>query len=144
MTNSIQRGAAALALGMSLALFGAGAAAEETPAPAGASVYIISPADGETVPETFKVQFGLSGMGVAPAGVDLPKTGHHHLLIDMKELPPPGQPMGKNVKHFGGGQTETEITLPPGQHTLQLMLGDKNHVPFDPLVVSDRITINVE
>lgn len=144
MANRTERGTAALAMGLCLALFGAASSADNTPAPEGAKAYIIAPKDGETVPQTFKVQFGLSGMGVAPAGVDLPKTGHHHLLIDMAEMPPMGQPMGKDIKHFGGGQTETEITLPPGEHTLQLMLGDKNHVPFEPPVVSDKITIQVE
>lgn len=125
-------------------LAGTAWAQERTPAPEGASVYIIAPKNGETVPQTFKVQFGLSGMGVAPAGADLPKTGHHHLLIDTDELPPMDQPMSKDIKHFGGGQTEAEITLPPGQHTLQLMLGDKNHVPFAPPVVSEKITVTVE
>lgn len=123
----------------------AGAAwAERSPAPEGARVYIIAPKDGETVPQTFKVQFGLSGMGVAPAGVDLPKTGHHHLLIDVAELPPLDRPLGPEIKHFGGGQTEAEITLTPGEHTLQLMLGDKNHVPFDPPVISEKIRITVK
>ncbi len=106
--------------------------------------YIISPQDGATVGRTFTVKFGLSGFGVAPAGVDLPNTGHHHLLIDVETLPPSGMPMGKDVRHFGGGQTEATITLEPGQHTLQLMLGDKAHVPFDPPVISEKITITVE
>jgi hypothetical protein len=112
--------------------------------PADASVYIISPKDGETVPRTFTVKFGLKGMGVAPAGTDKPNTGHHHLLVDFDELPAAGMPMGKDVMHFGGGQTETELTLEPGKHTLQLMLGDKSHVPHDPPVVSEKITITVE
>lgn len=136
--------AVAPALALCGALLAAPAWADRTPAPEGAKVYIIAPKDGDTVPQTFKVQFGLSGMGVAPAGADLPKTGHHHLLIDVAELPPLDQPLGPNVKHFGGGQTEAEITLPPGEHTLQLMLGDKNHVPFDPPVVSDKVRITVE
>lgn len=116
----------------------------ETPAPADAEVYIISPADGATVEQTFTVQFGLKGMGVAPAGVDKPGTGHHHLLVNYSELPTMGQPMGKDVKHFGGGQTETVLTLPPGEHTLQLMLGDMAHVPHDPAVYSEKITIKVK
>lgn len=119
-------------------------AIERTPAPEGARVYIIAPEDGAKVPQTFTVRFGLSGMGVAPAGVDLPNTGHHHLLINVDELPPLDQPMSADVKHFGAGQTEAEITLPPGQHSLQLMLGDKNHVPHDPPIVSEKITITVE
>ncbi|WP_255399417.1 DUF4399 domain-containing protein [Oceanicoccus sp. KOV_DT_Chl] len=83
-------------------------------------------------------------MGVAPAGVDTPNTGHHHLLVDSKSLPAANQPMGGDVKHFGGGQTETELTLEPGTHTLQLILGDKNHVPHNPVVVSKKITITVK
>lgn len=115
-----------------------------TPAPDGAAAYIISPEDGAVVPTTFTVKFGLKGMGVAPAGTDTPNTGHHHLLVDMAELPPIDQPMGSGIKHFGGGQTETSITLDPGEHTLQIMLGDKNHVPHDPPVLSEKVTIMVE
>ena len=117
-----------------------------TPAPAGASVYFIAPADGATVDKTFPVKFGLKGMGVAPAGTDAPATGHHHLLIDVAELPPVDQPLpaSDNIRHFGKGQTETEVTLPPGKHTLQLLVGDKNHVPLDPPVVSQKITVTVK
>ena len=117
-----------------------------TPAPAGASVYFIAPADGATVEKTFPVKFGLKGMGVAPAGTDAPATGHHHLLIDVAELPPVDQPLpaSDNIRHFGKGQTETEVTLPPGKHTLQLLVGDKNHVPLDPPVVSQKITVTVK
>jgi hypothetical protein len=117
-----------------------------TKAPAGAEVYIISPQDGATVPQTFTVRFGLKGMGVAPAGVAHDKTGHHHLLVDVKELPAAGQPIpnDKQHLHFGGGQTETTLTLPPGTHTLQLDLGDANHIPFDPPVVSKSITVHVK
>ncbi|MBU0654294.1 MAG: DUF4399 domain-containing protein [Gammaproteobacteria bacterium] len=115
------------------------------PAPEGAKVYIISPEDGAEVSSPVKVVFGLSGMGVAPAGVDKEKTGHHHLIIDGgDELPLKGMPMGSDIKHFGGGQTEAEIELEPGKHTLQLSLGDKNHVPFDPPLVSGKITITVK
>ncbi|MDI3323311.1 DUF4399 domain-containing protein [Pontibacterium granulatum] len=106
--------------------------------------YIVTPTDGATVPSTFKVVFGLRGMGVAPAGVEREKTGHHHLLVDMEQLPPLDQPLGKEVKHFGGGQTETTLTLPPGQHTLQLILGDHQHKPHEPPLVSERITIEVK
>lgn len=112
-------------------------------ATADAQAYIIAPQDGETVSTTFKVKFGLSGMGVAPAGVDVEHTGHHHLLVDKEELPEFGKPMGGDVMHFGGGQTETTLTLEPGEHTLQLILGDKNHVPHEPAVVSKKITITV-
>jgi hypothetical protein len=115
-----------------------------TPAPEGASVYIISPADGDTVPTTFTVHFGLKGMGVAPAGIDKENTGHHHLLVDGKMLPAMDQPLGQDIKHFGGGQTQTELTLEPGRHTLQLILGDKAHVPHDPPVASAVITVTVQ
>jgi len=117
-----------------------------TKAPAGAEVYIISPKDGATVSEKVTVQFGLKGIGVAPAGVDKPMTGHHHLLVDVSELPPAGQPIPKDETHihFGGGQTETTLTLKPGTHTLQLELGDQNHLPFDPALVSKKITIHVK
>lgn len=118
--------------------------AQRTPAPEGAKAYFIEPADGATVPQTFVVKFGLSGMGVAPAGVDRPATGHHHLLVNMDELPPLDQPMAGDIRHFGGGQTEAEVTLPPGTHTLQLLLGDMNHVPHDPPVLSEKITVIVE
>ncbi|ASG66730.1 rod shape-determining protein RodA [Idiomarina piscisalsi] len=117
---------------------------ERTEASADAQAYIISPQDGEVVGKTFKVKFGLNGMGVAPAGVDVKHTGHHHLLIDKDELPAMNKPMGGDVIHFGGGQTETMVTLEPGEHTLQLILGDKNHVPHDPAVVSKKITITVK
>ena len=117
-----------------------------SPAPADARVYIISPVDGEVLSSPVKVKFGLSGMGVAPAGVEKAATGHHHLLIDLDTLPDPGKPLpaDDHHKHFGGGQTETSVDLAPGQHTLQLIMGDHNHVPHDPPVVSDRITITVE
>ncbi len=124
---------------------GFGPATAATPAPDGAKVYIISPKDGDTVSGKVTVLFGLSGMGVAPAGVNKPKTGHHHLLIDAVELPPAGKPMGKSdhLKHFGGGQTQTTLDLAPGKHTLQLVLGDHVHVPLAPPVISKKITITV-
>src|ERR1700712_1835134 len=117
-----------------------------TASPAGAEVYIISPKDGATINGTFKVQFGLKGMGVAPAGVDVPDTGHHHLLIDVKDQPDMNAPLPTtyNTRHFGKGQTETELNLTPGQHTLQLLVGDKNHVPLNPAVESQKITITVK
>ncbi|OEC61415.1 MULTISPECIES: DUF4399 domain-containing protein [Pseudomonadaceae] len=117
-----------------------------TPAPEGAKVYFIEPANGATVDKTFTVKFGLKGMGVAPAGVDAPATGHHHLLIDLDQEPAMNMPlpMTDNLKHFGKGQTETEVTLPPGKHTLQLLVGDKNHVPLDPPVISEKITVTVK
>lgn len=117
-----------------------------TQAPAGAEVYIISPSDGATVGQEVTVRFGLKGMGVAPAGVDKDKTGHHHLLLDVDTLPPAGQPIPADAQHihFGGGQTQTTLKLTPGTHTLQLELGDRNHVPFDPPLVSSKITIHVK
>ena len=120
-------------------------AAARTPAPAGALVYFLSPEDGATVSSPVTIRFGLRGMGVAPAGVTSPNTGHHHLLIDVAELPPDDQPIPSDDKHrhFGLGQTETEITLAPGQHTLQLVLGDALHIPHQPPVRSEKITITV-
>jgi hypothetical protein len=117
---------------------------QRTPSPQGASVYIISPADGETLPTTFTVIFGLRGMGVAPAGTEKENTGHHHLMVDGEVMPPMDQPLSQEIQHFGGGQTEAELTLSPGKHTLQLILGDKAHIPHEPPVVSDPITITVK
>lgn len=116
-----------------------------TPSPKGARVYIVSPKDGATVKSPFTVVFGLEGMGVAPAGVNVPNTGHHHLIID-SPLPPLDQPIPKDAKHmhFGGGQTQVTLQLPPGKHTLQLLLGDLNHVPHVPPVFSKKITITVK
>jgi hypothetical protein len=112
---------------------------------ADAEVYFISPQDGDTVSGSFEVRFGLKGMGVAPAGVEMANTGHHHLLIDMDTLPPMDVPLPKSdqLRHFGGGQTETTLSLPPGQHSLQLIIGDYSHVPLNPPVISEKITITV-
>lgn len=111
-----------------------------------AQVYFIEPADGAVVGETFSVKFGLSGMGVAPAGTDRELTGHHHILIDVEVLPDMTVPLpaNDNIKHFGGGQTETTLTLEPGIHTLQLLLGNHIHIPHDNPVMSEKITITVE
>ena len=114
-----------------------------SPSPKGAKLYIISPADGETVTSPVTVKFGLSGMGVAPAGIEKVNTGHHHLIVD-GDLPEMGKPMGKDIKHFGGGQTEASIELEPGKHTLQLILGNHQHIPHDPPVISERIEIMVK
>ena len=118
----------------------------KTKAPDNASVYFLSPKDGETVSSPFTVRFGLKGMGVAPAGVTQPNTGHHHLLVDMGTPPDfkAALPVTDNIKHFGGGQTETELTLPPGQHTLHLVLGDALHIPHEKPIVSQKITITVK
>ena len=122
------------------------AAQERTPSSPGATLYIISPLHGEVVSNPVEVKFGLRGMGVAPAGVDRENTGHHHLLIDVTQLPPLDAPVPSDDKHkhFGGGQTEVQINLPSGEHTLQLLLGDKSHIPHSPPVVSERIKITVE
>lgn len=117
-----------------------------SPAPAGAELYFVSPQDGDIVPSTFTVRFGLKGMGVAPAGVDQANTGHHHLLIDVADADIPLDrplPADEHFVHFGGGQTETEVTLPPGEHTLQLVLGNYLHIPHDPPVMSEVITVTV-
>lgn len=116
---------------------------EKSPAADGAQVYIVSPVNGATVSTTFDVVFGLQGMGVAPAGVTVNNTGHHHLLVDAAELPDLNMPLGANVTHFGAGQTQTTLTLTPGEHTLQLILGDHMHIPHNPAVVSEQITITV-
>ena len=124
-----------------------GPSAAETPSPPGAQVYIINLKNGDTVTSPFKVQFGLTGMGVAPAGVEKPNTGHHHLIIDATlsgdELKAPIASDAKHM-HFGGGQTEAMITLLPGQHPLQLVLGDWSHIPHVPPVMSTPITITVK
>ncbi|MDJ0948290.1 MAG: DUF4399 domain-containing protein [Alphaproteobacteria bacterium] len=128
------------------ALLLSGAAfAGETPAPKGAKLYFITPADGDTVTSPVTVRFGLSGMGVAPAGTEKEKTGHHHIIVDAP-LPPLDEPIpaDDNYRHFGGGQTEAKLELSPGQHTLQLILGDWTHIPHNPPVVSEKITITVK
>lgn len=119
--------------------------AERTAAPADASAYIISPAHGEVVSSPVTVRFGLEGFGVAPAGVDRDNTGHHHLLINVDELPPMDQPIPSDEqhRHFGGGQTQVELDLEPGEYRLQLLMGDQTHTPHDPPVKSEPITIRV-
>lgn len=136
--------------GLAAALATLSVTAAELPrsaSPAGAELYFISPQDGETVPATFVVKFGLTGMGVAPAGVDHPNTGHHHLIINVPDEDIPlDRPLPADTRfvHFGGGQTETEVTLEPGEHTLKLVLGNHLHIPHDPPVMSETITITVE
>jgi hypothetical protein len=139
-----------------LAVFATGAAfssaalsqTTRTPSPSGARVYFISPANGATIKGPVKVVMGLSGMGIAPAGVDIPNTGHHHLMVnapaDLKIDMSVGLPADAVHRHFGMGQTETVLTLPPGKHTLQLLLADKAHIPHNPPVMSETITITVE
>ncbi|WP_170430959.1 DUF4399 domain-containing protein [Ruegeria arenilitoris] len=139
---------AALYLSATLALAGG-----ETASNPDAKVYFVNLADGDTVQSPVTVVFGLSGMGVAPAGTEKENTGHHHLLIDR---PPLGEgedgadelayglPADDNHLHFGGGQTEVTLDLAPGEHTLQLVLGDAGHVPHATPIVSEVITITVE
>lgn len=131
---------------LAMGLYAGSAVAGETPAPPGAYLYIGWPNDGEVLysGRPFRVWFGLRGMGVAPKGVELPNIGHHHLIVDA-ELPPFDQeiPSDRNYIHFGAGQTETMLELPPGQHTLQLLMGDHNHVPHNPPIYSKKITITV-
>ncbi len=121
-------------------------AQDRTAAPEGAAVYIISPEDGATVSNPVTVRFGLQGMGVAPAGVEHDNTGHHHLLINVAPdeiaLDAP-LPADDRHRHFGAGQTEATLDLPSGTHTLMLLLGDHFHVPHDPPIMSDVVTITV-
>jgi len=116
-------------------------------APAGAEVYFISPADGATVHGSVVVRFGLTGMGVAPAGTKFDNTGHHHLLVDTDQselkLDAP-LPASDKILHFGKGQTETTLTLAPGKHTLELVFADYLHMSFDPPLHSKKITITVQ
>lgn len=116
-----------------------------TPAPANAEVYIQAPADGAEVTSPVTIRFGLRGMGVAPAGITADNTGHHHLLIDVDTLPPDNLPLPATdqVRHFGAGQTETMLELEPGVHSLQLVLGDSLHIPHQPPIVSEKVTITV-
>ncbi len=133
----------ALAIG-GVALAQSPAAGGPTPSPSGAQVYFIDLKDGATIGPQTTIHFGLRGMGIAPAGSDRPNTGHHHLLIDT-DLPPLDQPIPNdfNHLHFGAGQTEVDLSLSPGPHTLQLLLGDKNHVPHSPPVMSPLIHVTV-
>ena len=136
-------------LAMSLVATSACAQSDEWPrveAPPEAVAYIIAPGNGEVVSSPFKVQFGLSGIGVAPAGIEYPDTGHHHLLINrdvsnFSEPLPSGEP---DLLHFGGGQTEAVVTLEPGEYTLQMILGDQDHVPHDPPIMSKKVTVTVK
>ncbi|MDA7948819.1 MAG: DUF4399 domain-containing protein [Hyphomicrobiaceae bacterium] len=134
-------GAVALGLGVGSAL----ADGHRNKAPEGAKVYFIEPADGATVSSPVSVKFGLSGMGVAPAGTEKKNTGHHHLLINQK-LEDYNAPIPADEKHihFGGGQTETKVELKPGTYKLQLILGDLNHIPHDKPVESEAITVTVK
>ena len=123
------------------------ARAGETPAPANAKVYFINLKNGDAVTSPVTVRFGLSGMGIAPAGTQVADTGHHHLIIDDKiegDALNEAIPMDEHHLHFGKGQTEASVNLPKGTHTLQLVLGDWSHIAHKPPVMSERITVNVE
>ena len=138
--------AAAVAALTALVLTGCGPAGPKgTPSPAGAKVFFIEPKTGAAVTSPVAVKFGIEGMEVVPAGTEKENSGHHHLLIDTKlsDYAAP-IPADDNHKHFGKGQTETTLELKPGPHTLQLVLGDQNHIPHDPPVQSEVITITVK
>jgi len=118
-----------------------------TPSPEGAMVYFVAPADGSTVSNPVTFNFGLRGMGIAPADVEWPNTGHHHMFINVDPATMDmagGLPATENILHFGGGQTEVTLDLPAGTHTFWLLLGDHNHVPHDPPVMSAPITVTIE
>ena len=121
------------------------AVSQRTPSTEGAVVSFSNLEDGDLVPPTFTVKFLISGMGIAPAGSDIDNTGHHHLLIDVTELPDMDQalPSTEQIRHFGKGQGETELTLTEGEHSLQLLFADYVHRPHDPVVISEKITITV-
>lgn len=137
--NALQQNLCRLIAAAALAATVLSSTAEEPPV-----AYIVAPAHGEIVSSPVTVVFGLQGMGVSPAGIERSGTGHHHLLVDRAELPPLDQPLGGDVIHFGGGQTQTTIELEPGEHTLQLILGDHLHRPHQPPVISEKITIMVK
>ena len=158
MNSLFSRAAVAgLVMGASVLASAADALKSQEP-PQGAKVFIVAPTDGATVDKTFTVTFGIEGMGLKPAGDQTPQTGHHHLLVDVDKTPMADQPLptslmpennaplpaGPQVLHFGKAQTEATITLAPGTHTLQLVLGDQYHVPFKPSVESQKITVNVK
>lgn len=135
-----------LALGAS-ALAAIAFSQDRMSAPAGAEVYFISPQNGATVHGPVIVRFGLKGMGVAPAGVKVDNTGHHHLLVDtdLKDVKLDAPlPATDKILHFGKGQTETALTLTPGKHTLELLFADYSHTSFDPPLHSQKITITVD
>jgi hypothetical protein len=144
MRATVQQGviAAVLTVGLCWAPW---AAQAQTPAPADVVLYIIYPSDGQRIRGSFPVRFGLRNMGVTHAGDRTPNTGHHHLLVDVNEAIDPNEPIptDKQHIHFGAGQTETRLELPPGKHVLQLVLGDADHKPFAPLLVSKKITVTV-
>ncbi len=137
--------AAMVLLLTAISLQSAMAETARTPSPEGATVSISNIKDGDVLPATFVVKFAVTGMDVVPAGENKPNTGHHHLLIDVDSISSASLPLPAtdNIIHYGAGQTETEITLKEGKHTLQLMFADYMHVPFNPVVMSKQIDITV-
>ena len=135
----------AVLLAAVLSLLPAAVCAQGTKAPSDAYLYFVWPQDGTTIKGAFWARFGLRNMGVTQAGSEAPNAGHHHLLIDVNEPLDTNEPIpqDKSHLHFGAGQTEARIELPPGRHTLQLVLGDAKHFPFNPPIVSKKITITV-
>jgi hypothetical protein len=129
-----------------LALSSGGVHAQGRPSPQDALVYFVWPQTGAIIKGGFWCRFGLRNMGVTHAGDAYQNSGHHHLLIDVNEPLDPKEPIAsdKSHLHFGAGQTEARIELPPGKHTLQLVLGDASHYPFSPPVISEKITITVK
>jgi Domain of unknown function (DUF4399) len=134
-----------VALSAALAVLSGTVYAQSKAAPKDAKLYFITPRDGQMIRGGFWCRFGLRNMGVTHAGDDYQNSGHHHLLIDVNEPLDPKEPIpqDKSHLHFGAGQTEAYIDLPAGTHTLQLVLGDAKHYPFDPPVVSSKITVRV-
>jgi hypothetical protein len=111
----------------------------------GTTLYFQNLKNGDVVSSPVNIQFGLRGMGVAPAGIEKAGTGHHHLLVDVASLDVNAPiPTSDQHRHFGLGQTEVTLEMTPGKHTLQLLMGDQNHIPHHPVVISERITITVK
>ncbi|MGY3488485.1 hypothetical protein ACVW1C_006368 [Bradyrhizobium sp. USDA 4011] len=140
------KSAGLIVLAAALTLLASPAIAQNKPAGKDAKLYFIWPHDGAKVRSPFWCRFGLRNMGITHAGDEYPNSGHHHLLIDVDEPLNPNEPIpsDKSHQHFGAGQTETQLDLAPGKHTLQLVLGDAKHYPFNPPVVSEKITIRVK
>ena len=135
-----------IVLSATVTLLSFAAHAQGTPAPKDAYLYFVWPQDGTVIKGAFWCRFGLRNMGVTHAGDNFDNAGHHHLLIDVNDPLDPKEPVpqDKSHLHFGAGQTEARIELPPGKHTLQLVLGDAKHYPFDPPVVSKKITVTIK
>ena len=135
-----------IVLSATVTLLSFAAHAQGTPAPKDAYLYFVWPQDGAVIKGAFWCRFGLRNMGVTHAGDNFPNAGHHHLLIDVNDPLDPKEPVpqDKSHLHFGAGQTEARIELPPGKYTLQLVLGDAKHYPFDPPVVSKKITVTIK